>query len=765
LRHATLALVLAFLVALVGAAPVPGNAVPAAAAATTQPKVVIIVGAVHGQTDSYRQRGEAAYAEAIKYTSNVVKVFSPNAAWSAVKAAAKGASILIYMGHGNGWPSPYTYDPNYTTKDGFGLNSAAGQGDYNNKYYGEPYVETLELAPNAVVLLHHLCYAAGNSEPGHAEPTVSVARQRADNYASAFLRAGARAVVADGHMGASYYLRALFTTRQTVDSMWRSAPNFHGNEFSFASVRSPGYTVQMDPELPTSRYYRAISGKMSLRTEEVTGAAYAATDTHPGTFMVPGAAAAKSTGAPVYGNATLTGDPVATLPADTRLRILAAAGQTGTGTAIYQVRTLDATVAGYASASNLAPRDSTSPAVWEVDDGTGAFSPNGDGRQDSIVVDGRFSEAVTWRMAFSNAAGDMAETTGTGTTYSAAWDGTVDGVTFPDGTYTWTLTGTDGWGNAPVTRSGSVILDTVAPSFMSPAGATTPPAFSPNGDGKADTLNLGFTSNETGAVDVDFLTFVDLLSIRTATASVKAGTSSTVTWDGRTASGGLAADGRYLVRLAPRDLAGNVGGALDREVWLFGALSRLAVTPAIFYPNDGDRLAPTATTSFALARPARVSWKVTTLAGATVRTIRTSENLAPGSHSFKWDGRTDAGTYAPAGTYAIYVTSGGSGVWIGHKTWVELNAFSFKISDTTPARGQTITVTTTSAEPLKAAPVLRVAQPGISAWSVTMTKVSGNTWKASIKFKSSSPGQVVLRISGTDYDGRWQATYKGLPLG
>ena len=37
---------------------------------------------------------------------------------------AKGASIVIYFGHGNGWPSPYTYDPKYTTKDGFGLNAS-----------------------------------------------------------------------------------------------------------------------------------------------------------------------------------------------------------------------------------------------------------------------------------------------------------------------------------------------------------------------------------------------------------------------------------------------------------------------------------------------------------------------------------------------------------------------------------------------------------------------------------------------------------------
>ena len=91
-----------------------------------------------------------------------------------MKAAVNGASIVVYLGHGNGWPSPYTFDPNYTTKDGFGLNADLNDdgklSDYENKYYGEPSIRDLTPAPNAVVLLFHLCYASGNSEPGNARP-------------------------------------------------------------------------------------------------------------------------------------------------------------------------------------------------------------------------------------------------------------------------------------------------------------------------------------------------------------------------------------------------------------------------------------------------------------------------------------------------------------------------------------------------------------------------------------------------------------------
>ena len=161
------------------------------AAASPVPKVVIIVGPAGGATDGYRAQARAAAAVARTYTPDVTEIYSPNATWPAVKAALQGASLVVYMGHGNGWPSPYRDALYRPTQNGFGLNPRAGGNDDTHQYFGESRVAaSINLAKNAVVLLHHLCYASGNSEPQLPEGTLDQAKQRVDNFAAGFIDAG-----------------------------------------------------------------------------------------------------------------------------------------------------------------------------------------------------------------------------------------------------------------------------------------------------------------------------------------------------------------------------------------------------------------------------------------------------------------------------------------------------------------------------------------------------------------------------------------------
>ncbi|HYK96046.1 MAG TPA: hypothetical protein VE011_09310 [Candidatus Dormibacteraeota bacterium] len=240
-------------------------------AAVSTAKVVIIVGPTEGDTSTYRADGDLFYKEAIKYTPNVVKVYSPNATWAAVSAAMQGASIVVFLGHGAGFPNPYTTSLKATSEDGFGLNASANNGDSNAAYYGEAYIRSsVHLAPNAVVIFNHACYAPGAAS-GVPDPTLVQARQRIDNYASGFLAAGAAAVFATDYYGAQSYIDALFTTRQTLDSLWRHTSDAQGHFFSFASTRTPGTTDEADPTTTSSgpAYHRSLSGRIGTITTDV----------------------------------------------------------------------------------------------------------------------------------------------------------------------------------------------------------------------------------------------------------------------------------------------------------------------------------------------------------------------------------------------------------------------------------------------------------------------------------------------------------------
>ena len=148
------------MLAISGLAASPPSAVGAVA-----PKVVIIVGPMGSMTASLKDQAERLAATARSYGASVTRIYSPNATWGRVKREAQGAKLLVYMGHGNGWPSPYKpYQP--YTKDGLGLNKSAYNGNSNLKYWGEYYVRRdLHLAANAVVILNHLCYASGSRNP------------------------------------------------------------------------------------------------------------------------------------------------------------------------------------------------------------------------------------------------------------------------------------------------------------------------------------------------------------------------------------------------------------------------------------------------------------------------------------------------------------------------------------------------------------------------------------------------------------------------
>jgi flagellar hook assembly protein FlgD len=458
-------------------------AMPAApVSAAVQAKVVVIVGPVGSSTAHYKADANAIVTEARKYTADVVKVYTPNATWSKVKAAAQGANILVYLGHGNGWPSPYPpFQTN--TKNGFGLDPSTGADSTKTVYYGEEWIRTsIRLAPNAAVLLYHLCYASGNTEPGKPVGSYADSRERIDGYGAGFIGAGARAVFAEGHPEhpTTSYIRQLFTTNRTMEQVFRSAPTFNDNVVGpFPSQRTPGLSFIADPDNDApSGFYRSLIGDLGLTARAVTRTPLERTGSNPSEFVIPGAAEVVDGGAGLFGSAAKAADPAVkagtTLAGGTRLRVTAEAEPGADGTRILAVDELGGDASGFVRAPSVEPRDSLAPVIWSADASNGMLSPNGDGVYDQLVVTTRFSESIVSTLTVRNSADTKVKTISvTDDIARHAWnlrDG--DGDPIADGTYTWTLKGRDTWGNASVSRTGTFVVDSTAPVSKASSEAT-----------------------------------------------------------------------------------------------------------------------------------------------------------------------------------------------------------------------------------------------------------------------------------------------------
>jgi hypothetical protein len=238
---------------------------PSSTEASSRHKVVIVVGPVGRHTNPWKREARHLARQARRYGARVREVYSPRATWARVRRASKGADLFVYFGHGNGWPSPY--GPFQTrTKNGLGLNARPGRGNHNVRDVGERYLRGLRLRAGAVVLLAHLCYSAGNSQPGMARPSLRTARLRVDHYAAGFLRAGADAVFAETRGRASYLLRGLFRSRKTLRQIFWSSPTATPRyQVRFNPRRSPRWaSALMDPR-KRGDYRRSVVGRLDTR--------------------------------------------------------------------------------------------------------------------------------------------------------------------------------------------------------------------------------------------------------------------------------------------------------------------------------------------------------------------------------------------------------------------------------------------------------------------------------------------------------------------
>ncbi|HEY7332796.1 MAG TPA: hypothetical protein VH859_07525 [Candidatus Limnocylindria bacterium] len=200
---------------------VPAAATPVAAAG---PKVAIIVGPTGSITDSYRRHANRVAAAASAAGATVVKAYSPRATWSRVRSAVEGANIVVYFGHGNGYPNPYSSTEWTDRANGWGLNRTTRNGDRDDwsrtlVYCGEKALlgklkasdgaaqrrycrGGINPAPGFVMVYGQAHYAPGFGERyrrSDPKTTYRQARQRVRNYSYPIFALGGSAFYATAY--------------------------------------------------------------------------------------------------------------------------------------------------------------------------------------------------------------------------------------------------------------------------------------------------------------------------------------------------------------------------------------------------------------------------------------------------------------------------------------------------------------------------------------------------------------------------------------
>ena len=282
-----------------------------------------------------------------------------------------------------------------------------------------------------------------------------------------------------------------------------------------------------------------------------------------------------------------------------------------------------------------------------------AFSPNGDGRSDTVTLRCRLSEASDWTATVSDTAGtNVASFSGSGTSVAAVWDGHVGaGARAPDGAYTATFAASSANGTARAARV-AVRLDTIRPSLT---GLSITPLISPNGDGIVDKARGSAVCGESCRWRVRVLDGSGVV-VRTVFrwTPVAAGKRSFV-WDGKVVSGAqlaAAPDGDYEVRVDVTDAAGNMS-SVKTNVAVDSSLGFPKASPAWVSPN-GDGVNDQTQLSFRLARSAKVSIDIASPSAAIVRHLALG-TLAAGSHQAPWDARDGNGALVANGAYTCTV--------------------------------------------------------------------------------------------------------------
>jgi len=265
------------------------------------------------------------------------------------------------------------------------------------------------------------------------------------------------------------------------------------------------------------------------------------------------------------------------------------------------------------------------------------FSPNGDGARDTLEIAQDAKGGQSWYAEIVDEKGNrvFAREYGPDLPASYAWDGkTSNGVLAPDGRYRYLLSGVDAAGNESRSESRFFRLDARVPSAVL---STDKFAFSPNGDGFADSVALRLVPSFS-----DGLSSVSVRIVDASGAEVKRfdpANGGEMKWDGTATSGGKVPDGSYRARA---ELVYEKGDRVVAETspFVLDATPPSAAVDARPLPFSPDADGENDTLSLSLAAPDAspiAGWTLTILDPENYPFVSFSGNAIPDA-PLVWDG-------------------------------------------------------------------------------------------------------------------------------
>ncbi len=279
------------------------------------------------------------------------------------------------------------------------------------------------------------------------------------------------------------------------------------------------------------------------------------------------------------------------------------------------------------------------------------FSPNGDGRLDTVDVTFRLAEATLLSATVhqGSAGGPLVRSLFSGRfqlagDVSVAWNGLRDdGQAAVDGPYAIVLSAENGCATTGEASS-EVEVDRTPPAvgLVEPTtGQRVRATVDVRGHATDDHLALWRLEAACGVPEPTLVaTNVHRIEPEGTIAA----------WDTSRAP-----TGPCTLRLAAEDRAQNraeTGVAVEVESG--GFIRQLAASPDLLSPN-GDGRRETTLLRYALHRPARVRLQVRHAGGSAVRTLVDAEVRDAGDHELAWDGRDAAGGGVPDGDYVAWL--------------------------------------------------------------------------------------------------------------